>query len=138
MVIQGKLKKQYRKALEFFAKTLFTHQLSRHIDVRVVFRKNMGEYQGMVTVDDYNILGQPRSFVIEVDNRDPQEEILKTLAHEMVHVRQYARSELNEEMTLWRGRKVNADEIPYREQPWEKEAFELGDELYSLYTQKTR
>ena len=83
MVIQGKLKKQYLRAMKFFAEKLFTHQMARHIEVRVIFRKNMGEYQGMISVEDYNVLGQPRSFLIEVNKKDTEEEIIKTLAQMM-------------------------------------------------------
>lgn len=133
MIINGKLKPYYRQALEYFATKLFTPQMKRHIEVNVVFRKNLGALHGIVTVEDYNVLGCPREFTIEVARDDPKEEILKTLAHEMVHVRQYARNELNETMTLWRGRRVNSDELPYREQPWEVEAFELGDRLAEEY-----
>jgi hypothetical protein len=56
--------------------------------------------------------------------------MLKSLAHEIVHVSQYARGELNETMTRWRGQKVNADQIAYHEQPWEQQAMELEDTLY--------
>jgi hypothetical protein len=53
------------------------------------------------------------------------------LAHEIVHCLQYSRGELNEEMTMWRGRRVDADKIPYFEQPWEIEAETLGLKLYN-------
>jgi hypothetical protein len=129
MIIHGKLKKQYRQALEYYASVLFTPQMKKHIEVRVSFRKLTNDYHGHVFVDDYNVLGMPRSFIIEVNKNDTNEEILKTLAHEMIHVKQYARSELNEEMSVWRGRKVNSDAIPYDEQPWEQEAKQREQEL---------
>lgn len=133
MIIHGKLKKQYWQALEYYASVLFTPQLNKHIEVRVSFRKLSDVYHGHVIVDDYNVLGTPRSFVIEVNKNDTNEEILKTLAHEMIHVKQYARCELNEEMSVWRGRKVNSDAIPYNEQPWEQEAMQREQELYESF-----
>lgn len=133
MIIHGKLKKQYWQALEYYASVLFTPQLNKHIEVRVSFRKLSDDYHGHVIVDDYNVLGTPRSFVIEVNKNDTNEEILKTLAHEMIHVKQYARCELNEEMSVWRGRKVNSDAIPYNEQPWEQEAMQREQELYESF-----
>jgi predicted metallopeptidase len=78
----------------------------------------------------------PISFVIEVRQTDSEEEKLKTLAHEMVHVRQYIRGELNEEMSVWRGKKVDSDEIPYAEQPWEIEAESIAHKLYDEYISK--
>ncbi len=62
---------------------------------------------------------------------------MKTLAHELVHVRQYVRNELNDEMNTWKGRKVDSDAIDYDDQPWEVEANKLGNEIYELYTNKT-
>lgn len=133
MNITGKLKKRYQRALHFYASKLFTAQLSKHIEVRVSFRKLDQAYHGHVVVDDYNVLGVPRSFIIEVNRYDTEEEILKTLAHECVHMLQYSRSELNEEMSVWRGRKVNSDEIPYNQQPWEQEAMQREQELYESF-----
>lgn len=133
MIIYGKVNKKYKEALNFFASCLFTPQMNRHLEVTVCFKKNMGDHHGMVSVEDYNVIGSPRHFLIEIRKDDKEEEIIKTLAHEMVHVRQYVRSELNEEMTYWRGRKVNSDEIPYSEQPWEIEAEQQGQELYRKF-----
>jgi hypothetical protein len=133
MIIYGKVNKKYKEALNFFASCLFTPQMKRNIEVTVCFRKNMGDHHGMVSVEDYNVIGSPRHFLIEIRKEDDQEEVIKTLAHEMVHVRQYVRNELNEEMTYWRGRRVNSDEIPYSEQPWEIEAEEIGNELFRKF-----
>jgi len=36
-------------------------------------------------------------------------------------------------MTMWRGRRVDSDEIPYFEQPWEIEAEAKAIELYERY-----
>jgi hypothetical protein len=50
-----------------------------------------------------------------------------------VHIYQYAYGELNEEMSLWKGKKVDQSKIDYFEQPWEKEAAEVGEFLYESY-----
>ena len=137
MIITGKINKKLREAIEFFASNLFTPQMKRHIEIRIR-QRDLGTWHGFVSIEDYNVLNQPRSFVIELHKNDNQEEKLKTLAHELVHVRQYARNELNDEMNTWKGRKVDSDSIPYDDQPWEVEAINLGDELYELYTNETR
>jgi hypothetical protein len=64
---------------------------------------------------------------------DDAETQIRTMAHEMVHVRQFVRKELDEDMTRWKSRRVNMDIIPYRELPWEIEAFRLGDKLFNQY-----
>ena len=56
-------------------------------------------------------------------------EMMKTLAHEMVHARQFLRGQLTcEGGFAWKGRK--ADGFEYMNQPWEKEAYRLEDELF--------
>ena len=56
-------------------------------------------------------------------------EMMQTLAHEMVHARQFIRGELNNQGGwAWKGRK--ADGFDYENQPWEKEAFRLEKELF--------
>jgi hypothetical protein len=133
MVIQNRLKKQYQQALTFYASKLFTPQLNKNIEVRVRFCNFEDNLKGIAIVDDYNASGKPRSFTIEVNRNESQSEILKTLAHELVHCRQYAQSELNEEMTVWHGKKINSDEMPYEEQPWEIEAEMMGLFLYESF-----
>lgn len=56
-------------------------------------------------------------------------EMMQTLAHEMVHAKQFLRGELfNEGGWAWKGRK--ADGYEYENQPWEKEAYKLEGELF--------
>lgn len=131
MIITGKIPKKHLKALNYYAKNLFTPQKRRHLYLTIKYRKQL-EYLGIVTVEDYNVLGLPNEFVIEI-KKNNEAEMLKTLAHEMVHVLQYARGELNETMTMWRGRKINSDQIPYSEHPWEIEAETIGIKLYNKF-----
>lgn len=131
MIVSGKIPKKHRAALMYYAEQLFTPQKRRHLYLTVKYRKNM-DYLGLVTVEDYNVLGMPNDFVIEI-HRNTEAEMLKTLAHEMVHVLQYARGELNETMTMWRGKYVNAEKLPYEEQPWEIEAESIGLNLYESF-----
>jgi len=58
-------------------------------------------------------------------------EQMHTLAHELVHVKQYFRKELTYANTgefCWKKR--NAGGYKYENQPWEKEAFRLEKELF--------
>lgn len=56
-------------------------------------------------------------------------EMMQTLAHEMVHARQFIRGQLkNTGGWAWKGRK--ADGFEYDNQPWEKEAFRLEKKLF--------
>ena len=131
MVILGKLSKKHCSALAYFADRLMPYQLHRHITVDVVFRRNMG-HLGVTIIDEYNKSGNPRHFIIEVNSNQNDGERVRTLAHEMVHIKQYCRKELNEEATVWRDEVVNPN-LSYDEQPWEIEAHSLGDTLYEEY-----
>jgi hypothetical protein len=59
---------------------------------------------------------------------------LSTLAHEMVHVKQFARKELNPSLTKWKSRS-NVSDIDYWDQPWEKEARRLQHKLVLAFEQ---
>ena len=132
MVIQGRPSKSQVKAIDYFARRLFSRQLCQHLHIRLSFKKT-NDYWGLAIVDDYNAKGMPRYFTVEVKRDLSEQEKLMSIAHELVHIRQYATGQLNEEMTLWQGESVNSDLIPYFEQPWEIEAYDLGDQLYKDY-----
>jgi predicted nucleotidyltransferase component of viral defense system len=132
MILTGNISKKQLKAIHWFAQQLFSTQLSQHLHIKVSYKK-VDTHWGLTIIDDYNQRGYPRHFTLEVNRSLSEHEKLMTLAHEMVHVRQYAKMELNEEMNRWHGEYVNTDLIPYHEQPWEIEAYDLGDRLFKQY-----
>jgi hypothetical protein len=129
MNISGKLSKHQKTAIQYFADQLFTKQMQRNIALRITFTQN-AKYFGETEIDDYNSKGEPREFTIIVKKNIGDEETLRTISHEMVHCKQYVYKELNEQMTLWHGRKVCEDDYAYFDRPWEKEAHEVGNQLY--------
>ena len=61
-----------------------------------------------------------------------------TLAHELVHAKQYIRRELtmkilNNALTTSRGKSRTLTQSVYRNFPWEEEAYGLEEELTQLY-----
>lgn len=138
MIVYGQISKTHLDALDFFASRLITSQKKKHIEIIIKYRRSIKEL-GTVYIDDYNVLGMPNSFIIELKNSLNEETKLKTLAHEMVHIKQYIRGELNEQMSIWKGRKVDSDKISYADQPWEIEAESTAIKLYDEYVaNKTR
>ena len=131
MVVIGKVPKKHLKALDYFADCIFTPQKSRHITIEVKYKRM--KTQGEVYVEDYNKRGVPNHFVIWVKHNDSEKEKLITLAHEMIHVKQYCFGELNEEGTKWCGEYVNTEELSYEQLPWEIEAWNMGEYLYAAY-----
>lgn len=133
MNILGKLSKDQKSAIKYFADNLISKQMQRNLTIRIIFTK----YQSMLgetEIMDYNGKGEPREFALIIQKDIDRDEALKTIAHELVHVKQYLYKELNEQMTLWRGRKVSEEQFEdYYDRPWEKEAHELGDKLFEDY-----
>ena len=62
---------------------------------------------------------------------------LVIIAHEMVHIWQYVRGDLDLDLAnkvfIWKCNKFKASEISYEDRPWEQEAFDLEQTLYSAY-----
>jgi len=78
---------------------------------------------------DYNErLRFPREFKINIDNVQSLRLQLRTLAHEMVHVKQFAKNELYDysikaDHTRWRDDVFDVKAVKYKDQPWEVEAY---------------
>lgn len=133
MVIVGKLSNKQSAAINYFADYLISRQMQRFITLHFVFRYNL-DCLGITSINDYNDRNQPRDFVIEINRNQSEIELLKTLAHELVHVKQYIYNELNDDQSLWLGKRYNPDKIPYDQQPWEVEAESLAFVLFEEFT----
>jgi len=69
------------------------------------------------------------NYEIEVERNLNNKHFIKTLCHEMVHVKQGVMGELVDS-TTWRGKAYNGD------QPWEVEAYYLEEQLYQSFLSK--
>lgn len=115
-------------AARFYADVLFGERLARNISLWVHTSKNLLEKKGMygscMAIDE-DIRRYPREFVIHVDTSVPRKMMLETLAHEMVHAKQYARGEMRElwsGKTSWKGQHIDGELMEYYDHPWEIEA----------------
>lgn len=110
-----------RLAIQSFAKQLGISRLRTNLHVRI---------HNNLFVDKEHSVGLCES----VDKRNFNIDValfgnwLSTLAHEMVHVKQFAKGELDPNMTRWKSNR-NVDHIDYWDQPWEKEARRLQNKL---------
>lgn len=138
IVITGgskRLKELVRSASEFYLKKLLPrHSLYIHIHLIPKLTQKESMY-GDTIWDDQNY--RPREFVIRLDSSVDKDTLIWTLAHEMIHVKQYAKGELydysSRPYTKWKGEQIDADNYQYCELPWEIEACELDKELYESY-----
>jgi hypothetical protein len=116
------------RALECFGGVLFEDdELNNSIEITVIFFDQL-EDMGEAVIDDFVKRGSPKKFSISLDYTMGVDRIFETLAHEMVHVKQFALEELNGSLSEWKGVKKDPDEIEYYFRPWEIEAmgFEIG------------
>jgi len=87
-----------------------------------------GCYGGVVQADK-DIIG------MVLDSRLPEHQLVQTIAHEMVHVKQIARGRLqnrvvkNEMVNFWYGQPYTNEDLAYHRRPWELEAFRQEREL---------
>jgi len=95
----SRIKACQRRALNYFASQLFTPQMIPNLHVRISYKSNMGNEYGWVYAEDYNMSGEPRHFIMAIAKDDDVNTQIRTMAHEMVHVRQFVRKELDEDLT---------------------------------------
>jgi hypothetical protein len=130
------------QAAEFFARQLMDPRMVRNL-VLDIERTPKSDVQGeCINEDDTR---NPRWFTINLRDGVDDEDIIKTLAHEMVHVKQYAKNELGKQLKLarggsaivtkWHGEYWNAKkkEDAYWDAPWEIEAYGREVGLYQRW-----
>ena len=140
LVIEGRIKN--RKAYEVYAQDVINNLFPREFtkrDIVIGIRfKNIVEEGifGQAICEERNeYLVEIGKVVMEQELREvTPREIASTIAHELVHIKQYIRGELNATMTKWLKQEVphgprGGIKIAYRKQPWEIEAFERETEL---------
>ncbi len=109
-----------KRAAIFYAQELMSTKMSDNIFIRIKFNSKL-DALGYAGVIEYNESNKPREFEIELNYNVSGPDILRTLAHELVHIKQFVYGETNEALTRWKGKK-DASDIDYWYEPWEIEA----------------
>lgn len=125
-------------AAKFFCEYLLGTKLSSHIHLTIEFErfeKGCNDYAYCDWIDDNH---RSRMFIITIDRTLSRKETILALAHEMVHLKQYARGELKDifrpaKMTKWMGKKYVTENMDYWETPWEIEAYGREKGLYMKF-----
>lgn len=123
------LKNDLTEAVEFYSDKLMHNNLTRNLCVTLNL-KSMKDSYGECYPSWFNKQGKARKFTVNINPRE--EDPLYTLAHEMYHLKQFATGELSNCLTYWKSRRV-AEDLPYKNQPWEKQAFSNDFQLYEKY-----
>lgn len=135
-----------KRAAIFFADQLMDPRMVRNITLDIERNSKLDVIGECVDEDDVR---NPRWFTITLrDKIGEEEDIIKTLAHEMVHVKQYAKNELARQMrvtrgngfklaTKWKGElwMPKRKEDAYWDAPWEIEAYGREVGLYHKWVE---
>lgn len=112
------------------------------VDIRLINRLREKEsLAGDCSWEDSSY--RPKHFTIRADSSQTLQEMLETVAHEMVHVKQYYRGELkdysgNITRCKWKGEVVECDKINYYDHPWEIEAHGRERGLFIRWFEQSR
>lgn len=98
----------------------------RTLDINIEIKKFTGDTVGWCLMGDTH-----KEFEIEVSKDLSLKDFVTTICHEMVHVKQYYRKEMDGETMRWK-RKTLSENTNYYELPWEKEAYRMQDKLAQL------
>jgi len=123
-----KNRKLVEAAVWWYAEKLMGKRLMSGLEININLSKtllNKDGNEGTAIWEDESI--RPKEFTIELDLTFSIRDVLITLAHEMVHVKQWAKGEMYEYITPGMVRfhktKFDLEDINYWDYPWEIEAF---------------
>lgn len=127
-----------KDALQFYGARLLGKRLNDRVNITLDFTdKDLSpNYYGFCDWEFEN--HRSRDFILTIDPSLGKRNMLLVLAHEMVHVKQYAKGELKDyikaKRVRWHGEVYQNNEIDYWEQPWEIEAHGREKGLYYKFT----
>ena len=122
------LRARFRRCVFFYLSRLLPKQ--KNILIRIFFSDSLHEDHDMIgscLVDDHPSNRRHKKFTIHLDTSLNFIQMLVTLAHELIHVKQYATMQLsydykNSENTIWNKNVYGPEAFSYKECPWEIEA----------------
>ncbi len=136
-----RLVKLLEDSAEFYGRTLMRKDLCHNVDLDIVLHKSMDRYYEVKNMLGWcgilsDSLHRPREFQIDLCTSQGTTRMLMTLAHEMVHLSQFAQGRLkhlDDGTTMWNKKKLHkakGKRQTYKNLPWEKEAFSREGELF--------
>ena len=134
--ITGGRKKQRQvveDAVKWSIKKLNLHRI-RTLNLTFSIKSLKSLYGQLVQLDD-----KRREFEIVLDKNIDTKDLIRTVIHEMVHVKQYVRKEMDSEVVgsrmRWKSKTYPYD-IKYDDMPWEKEANRLETKYGNEYLEE--
>lgn len=137
-----KFKNFVARAVEYYATLLLPKKKVPYLCVDIVFKKRLdGDSDGYCY--DQGKDGRYHDFEIEVAKGKSVRDTLQTIAHEMVHLKQFCTGELKDGVvpattSVWKGKIINEKSTDYWDLPWEIEAFGREKGMYHRFVCKER
>jgi hypothetical protein len=125
------------EACNLYASRLMSKRLYQTLHINIKFEDILRteKLEGECVWEDDN--RRPKEYTIRLHTFKSARKILIALAHEFVHVKQFAKGELVDYMSkgiiAWKREKFNFSLTNYNDMPWEKEALENEMILYNLF-----
>ena len=131
-----------KEAVKWYGRHLLGDRLYHNVEVLIEF-DDTGLNSNVYGCCDWNDTNdRARDFTITINPNLGKRNMLLVLAHEMVHVKQYAKGEMKDYVRMnrvkWKGKVYNDKKIDYWEQPWEIEAHGREKGLYYKFTDYMR
>ena len=130
------------KTVERYACDIVNHLLprefKREVLITIQFKKNIPNASGYCDGNrDHAVLEIARGSVFDGEywpyNVEHQ---MKTIAHELVHAKQFIRGEINAVDYVWRRDGKDYSHLDNETYPWEVEAYSMQETLFDLYWRK--
>jgi len=133
----GKNKRKETKSLAEFCIQMLMPRLKSKLTINIELVANLTEKESIAgdCIWDDDSCNRPREFLIRIDSTQDRDAMFETIAHEMVHVKQYARGELKDfsstdAVCKWQGENIDISKLDYYDHPWEIEAHGREKGLY--------
>ena len=123
-------KKLVRDAIWWF----LPKYVGRHVLDIEIHDKRMNR-EGTDAACMFSGYSRPRQFFIEMNNSLDNNEYLKGLFHELIHLKQWVlrqRVTTKDNKDYWYGKQID-DNVAYMDLPWEKEAYSREDTVFNWY-----
>lgn len=121
-------RKVIKMATVFYANQLMSPKLCKSLEIKINIHhdyKHQTGFLGDVVPLDEGETRRPKEFEINLDRQHVLKKILISLAHEIVHIKQYAKCELKfhdtKDVVTFQKKKYTDDS--YWDSPWEIEAY---------------
>ena len=126
--------KLVKDAVKWYGRRLLSDRIYNDIEILLEFDPTLAKDNLYGCCDWNDTSFRSRDFTVSLDPNLGKRNMLIVLAHEMVHVKQYAKGEMKDfvygNRVKFKGSIINDNIVEYWDQPWEIEAHGKEKGLY--------